>query len=197
VERAHGGHWWPQEFQARKETLRRAQTAWAHQRERLTAAYLREVIPLAEYQRRRQDLEQQQHAVAAQAAQREAQGDRQGKLAGMVPAMEEFCQRVRSGWAAAPCAQQRTLVELLLDRVLVDNGDVEIRYVIPTSPHGETTRFYQLRKDYFEVPLVPWLGASTLQLMRVVLPKLQTPLAEGLMGHVDAALEQEFLHVAV
>jgi len=41
------------------------------------------------------------------------------------------------------------LVELLIDRVLVANGDVEIRYVIPTHPRGETTRFCQLRKDYF------------------------------------------------
>jgi len=88
-------------------------------------------------------------------------------------------------------------VELLIDRVLVDNGNVEIRYVIPTSPQGETTRFYQLRKDYFEMPLVTWLGASVLQLIRVVLPKLQTPLADGLMGHVDATLEQELLYVTV
>jgi site-specific DNA recombinase len=115
----------------------------------LTEAYLREVIPLAEYQRRRQDLEQKQHALAAQEGQLEAQVDRQGKLAGMVTSIEEFCQRVRSGLAQATFAQKRTLVELLIDRVLVDNGDVEIRYVIPTSPHGETTRFYQLRKDYF------------------------------------------------
>ena len=66
LERAHGGHWLPQELQARKETLRHAQTALAHQLDRLTEAYLREVIPLAEYQRRRQDLEQKQHALAAQ-----------------------------------------------------------------------------------------------------------------------------------
>src|SRR4029450_7919035 len=47
------------------------------------------------------------------------------------------------------------------------------------------------------MPFVACVGASTLQPIRVVLPKLQTPLADGLMGHVDAALEQEFLHVAV
>jgi site-specific DNA recombinase len=162
LERAHGGHWLPQELQARKETLRHAQTALAHQLERLTEAYLREVIPLAEYQRRRQDLEQKQHALAAQEAQLEAQVDRQGKLAGMVTSIEAFCQRVRSGLAEATFAQKWTLVELLIDRVLVDNGDVEVRYVIPTTPRGETTRFYQLRKDYFEVPLVTWLGASLL-----------------------------------
>ena len=47
------------------------------------------------------------------------------------------------------------------------------------------------------MPLVPWLGASVLQLIRVALPKLQTPLADGLMGHVDATLEQDLLYVAV
>jgi hypothetical protein len=52
-------------------------------------------------------------------------------------------------------------------------------------------------KHLIKVPLVPWLGASVLQLIGVVLPKLQTPLADGLMGHVDAALEQDLLHVTV
>ena len=129
--------------------------------------------------------------------QLEAQVDRQEKLAGMVTSIEAFCQRVRSGLAQATFAQKRTLVELLIDRVLVDNGDVEIRYVIPTSPRGELSRFYQLRKDYFQVPFVAWLGASTLQPIRVVLPKLQTPLADGFMGDVDPAFAQQFLHVAV
>src|SRR5262245_4040751 len=48
-----------------------------------------------------------------------------------------------------------------------------------------------------QVPLVPWLGASVLQLIRVRLPKLPTPLADSLMGHVDATLEQDLLYVAV
>jgi site-specific DNA recombinase len=134
--------------------LRHAQTALAHQLNRLTEAYLMEVIPLAEYQRRRQDLEQKQQALAAQEEQLGAQVDRQGKLADMVTSIEAFCQRVRSGLTHATFAQKRTLVELLIDRVLVDNDDVEIRYVIPTTPRGETTRFYQLRKDYFQMPFV-------------------------------------------
>ena len=69
LERAHGGHWLPQALQARKETLHQAQTALANQLDRLTEAYLMEVIPLAEYQRRRQDLEQKQRALAAQEEQ--------------------------------------------------------------------------------------------------------------------------------
>ena len=54
------------ELQTRKETVRQAQTALANQLDRLTEAYLMEVIPLAEYQRRRRDLEQKQQALAAQ-----------------------------------------------------------------------------------------------------------------------------------
>src|SRR5437016_11273829 len=67
----------------------------------------------------------------------------------MVESITAFCQRVRTGLAHATFEQQRTLVELLIDRVLVANGDVEIRYAIPTHPRGETTRFCPLRKDYF------------------------------------------------
>jgi hypothetical protein len=67
----------------------------------------------------------------------------------MVQSIAAFCQRVQAGLAQATFAQRRTLVELLIDRVLVANGDVEIRYAIPTHPRGEMTRFCQLRKDYW------------------------------------------------
>src|SRR5215813_4466631 len=53
------------------------------------------------------------------------------------------------------------------------------------------------QEHLIQVPLVPWLGASVLQLIRVALPKLPTPLPDGLMSHVDAALEQDLLYVAV
>jgi site-specific DNA recombinase len=45
-------------------------------------------------------------------------------------------------------AQRRQLVELLIDRVVVNDAQVEIRYVIPTGPKGETTPFCHLRLDY-------------------------------------------------
>jgi site-specific DNA recombinase len=39
-------------------------------------------------------------------------------------------------------------VELLIDRVIVTDSQVEIRYVVPTGPKGETTPFCHLRLDY-------------------------------------------------
>ena len=53
MERARGGHWLPQELQARRASLRRARASLHQQTERLTEAYLAGVVPLHEYQRRR------------------------------------------------------------------------------------------------------------------------------------------------
>jgi hypothetical protein len=62
--------------------------------------------------------------------------------------MEEFCRRVREGLDQATWEQKRQLIEWLVVRVIVTDGEVEIRYAIPTSPAGEGTRFCQLRADY-------------------------------------------------
>jgi len=56
---------------------------------------------------------------------------------------------------------------------------------------------FQPAPEAFQVPFVAWLRASVPQLISVVLPKLQTPLADGFMGDVDPALEQQLLHLAV
>jgi site-specific DNA recombinase len=66
--------------------------------------------------------------------------------------VEEFCRRVQRGLADATFEQRRQLVELLIDRVVVTDEQVEIRYVIPTSPAGEKIRFSHLRSDYFSDP---------------------------------------------
>jgi site-specific DNA recombinase len=87
-------------------------------------------------------------ALAAQAQQLDAQADHQAELAGLTTAITAFCQRVRTGLTHATFAQKRTLVELLIDRVVVTNDEVEIRYVILISTAGEHTRFCHLRKDY-------------------------------------------------
>jgi site-specific DNA recombinase len=152
LERAHGGNWLPQELQARREQLRLAQQRLRQQIERLTEAYLGAVIPLPEYQRRRQDLEQKLAAFAIQEEQLTAQVDRQADLAALKLSMEAFCQRVQAGLDHATFAQKRELVELLIDRVIVADGAVEIRYVIPTSPSSEHVRFCHLRSDYFGDP---------------------------------------------
>jgi site-specific DNA recombinase len=148
LERAHGGQWLPQELQARQQGLRRGQASLGQQLERLTEAYLGGVVLLDEYRRRRRDLEARQRQLEEQACQLEAQADRHKELAGLSGAMEDFCQRVRQGLAQATFEQRRALVELLIDRVIVTNGELEIRYAMPTDRSSEQVRFCHLRLDY-------------------------------------------------
>lgn len=152
LERAHGGHWLPQELQARRENLRKGRASLSQQLDRLTQAYLHSIIPLPEYERRRRELEQRDHALAEQEGQLCAQAERHEEIAGLAIAIDDFCARVRGGLANADFAQKRQLIELLVDRIIVTDTEVEIRYVIPTSPSSEHVRFCHLRTDYFAHP---------------------------------------------
>ena len=148
LQRAQSGEWLPQELQARRAQVRKARTSLEGQLERLTEAYFAGVLPLAEYKRRRQDLEQRLEAVDNQARQVEANVHQQMELASLTSSITQFCQRVNRGLLEATFEQKRQLVELLIDRVVVTMEDVEIRYVIPTSSNSEHIRFCHLLTDY-------------------------------------------------
>src|SRR5918912_201451 len=140
--RAHGGGWLPQELQARREQLRQGRLGLERQLERLTEAYLLAVIPLPEYQRRRQALEEKRQALASQADRLEAQVDRQAALAGWATSAADFCRRVRASLAGADFEQKRQLVELLIDRVLVSDGEVETSSSIAAVAGGVESQYF-------------------------------------------------------
>jgi site-specific DNA recombinase len=148
LERAHGGQWLPQELRARREALRRGQAVIQRQVDRLTEAYLAGALGLEEYRRRRGELERQGNAPAGQGRQLEAQVDRKVEIARLGLSLEAFCRRVREGLDGATWEQKRRLVEWLVARVVVADGEVEIRYVIPATPAGEAALFCHLRSDY-------------------------------------------------
>ena len=151
MERARGGHWLPQELQARRANLRRGRAALGQQVERLTEAYLAGVVPLAEYDRRRREAEARLRALEHQDQELASDAKRQGDTARLAAHADAFCRRVREGLAEADFARKRALLELLIDRVIVADGAVEIRYVIPTGPNGEREPFCRLRTDYLRL----------------------------------------------
>jgi site-specific DNA recombinase len=148
LQRAQGGEWLPQELQSRRDNLRRSVKGLTHQIERLTEAYLAEVIGLEEYKRRRVEIESRQQSLEEQVRSLESQAHQQLELAGLITSIEDLCKRVQSGLSQATFEQKRQLVELLIDRVIINGEEVEIRYVIPTSDKSEHIRFCNLRKDY-------------------------------------------------
>ncbi|MDT5295439.1 MAG: site-specific recombinase [Acidobacteriota bacterium] len=148
LERAWGGRWLPEELTARREGLRKARAGLGQQVERLTEAYLGGVLDLGEYERRRREIEARTEAFASQERELVQQMGRRHELAGMVGGVEDYCRRVSEGLAGASFEQKRRLVELLIDRVVVTEEEVEIRYVIPMSASGEHARFCHLRTNY-------------------------------------------------
>ncbi len=75
----------------------------------------------------------------------------------MVSRVEDYCRRISETLVEASFEQKRRLVELLIDRVIATEEEVEIRYVIPTRESGEYTRFCHLRTNYL-LPLSTFLS---------------------------------------
>ena len=176
LERAWGGQWLPEELQARRASLRKARVGLEQQLERLTAAYLGGVIKLEEYERRRREIEAKAEAFHSQEGELEQQVERRNELGGMVGRVEDYCRRIGEGLAGASFEQKRRLIELLIDRVIVTETEVEVRYVIPTSASGEHARFCHLRTNYLPS------DAKQDDIRRVV-PPLER---RGFMIHVSA-----------
>lgn len=148
LERAHGGHWVPQELRTRIDGLGNAEKQLERQQGRLLEAYLAEVVTLPEFERKRRELVQRQEALRIQRAQLEATVTQRAELSQVGASIEAFCTKIRPMLEKATFAQRRQLVELLIDRVIVTDEDVEIRYVIPTRPDGPHLPFCHLRTDY-------------------------------------------------
>ena len=118
------------------------------QQGRLLDAYVGGVLELAEFQRKRQEIRHRQQNLLTQEQHLEAAAQQHLETAAVARGIEEFCAQVRQGLANAAFEQRRVLVELLVDRVIVTDEDVEIRYVVPTSPDPPHQPFCQLRTDY-------------------------------------------------
>ena len=148
LQRAQSGQWLPQSLQAQRQSLQQSLAHLTRQEERLLEVYLGEVIERAEFERKRAEIHPKKQALQTQQRQLEAQTNKHQTRADRATSIEVFCRQIEKGLDQATFAQKRQRVELLIDRVLVHDEQVEIRYVIPTSEEGAKTRFCHLRQDY-------------------------------------------------
>jgi hypothetical protein len=92
------------------------------------------------------------------------------------------------------------LAEEFLCRLLVApplHEDVENVVVLIYRTPQVMTFAINCQEDLVQMSFIARSRASAMQAIGIILPKLPTPLPHGFMGHGDAALEQEFLHVSV
>jgi hypothetical protein len=94
-----------------------------------------------------------------------AQGQRLVAVQSVARSATEVLEQLARGLEQATFEQRRELVQLLIDRVVVTDDAVEIRYVIPTTEASTHARFCQLRTDYFD-PLPLGLADPIAQVAR-------------------------------
>jgi site-specific DNA recombinase len=93
-------------------------------------------------------LQRRPEEVTAQGREVAAPSPRAIEVQAVAQSIAAICARLRIGLEEATFEQRREPVELLIDRVIVTDGEVEIRYVIPTTEASTHTRFCHLRTDY-------------------------------------------------
>ena len=155
LQRAQGGAGLPQAFQARRRTLQQAFAQLERQQARRLEVSLADLIGRDEFERNHQEVTHTQQGLPHQLRQLEAQAQQQVHVASLAQGIETCCHRLGPTWDTLTFTQRRQRVELLIDRVIVTNGQVEIRSVVPTGPKGETTPFCHLRLDYLDAEAQP------------------------------------------
>src|SRR5262249_3750269 len=113
---------------------------------RLVDAYVAEVLTLEELQVRRRTLEERLAELDREEQRLLADAVQHEQLQTLAARVEDFRASLAHGLENASFELRRALVELLIDRVVIDVPDVEIRYVIPLS--GAARRNGVLRPRY-------------------------------------------------
>ena len=145
VRRAQQGWLNSDERQARRQEVQRRQAEAARQVQRLVDAYQADVLTLDELRQRRGKLEERLAALQREEQQLAAETVKEDQLQAIAGQVEAFRARIAERLAGASFKERRALVELLIDRVVVDAPTVEIRYVIPLTGVAERKGVLRLR----------------------------------------------------
>jgi site-specific DNA recombinase len=145
LRRAQQGWLSSDERAARRHDLLRRQKEIQRQIERLIDAYAAEVVTLEELSNRRRTLEERLTELQRTEQQLTAEGVRGEQRQAIAANVESFRVKIAQGLEHADFATKRAIVELLVDRVVVDAPEVEIRYVVPLTGVAQRKGVLRLR----------------------------------------------------
>jgi site-specific DNA recombinase len=153
LRRARQGWLGTDEQEARRHDLQQRQRDLQRQIERLIDAYSADVLSLEELGARRRKLEDRLAALRREEQQAVAQVLRDEQAQEVAASMERFRTRIVQGLERADFAMQRAIIEMVVDRVVVDAPEVEVRYVMPLT--GIAQRKGVLRPHHRARPPAP------------------------------------------
>ena len=122
---------------------------------RLLDAYQAEAIDLAELAERRRQLARERQDVERQQEERTRLRQQRLQAETVRTDLVEFCGRMRSRLEQASFADKQAILQLLIERIIVGNGRLEIRHVIPLRPPppgGRSAPPERLRSDGVDGP---------------------------------------------
>jgi site-specific DNA recombinase len=98
---------------------------------RLIDAYQAEVISLEELGLRRRGVVERRTALTEERDQRARLCEESSSARAVLADLTAFCERIRSRLDGATLSEKQEILQLLIDRVIVGEGELEIRHVIP------------------------------------------------------------------
>ena len=160
---------------------------------RLLDAYEAGAISLTELSERRSHLAEERRGLERQQQERDRLR-RQGTKAEVVRTnLAAFCGRIGTRLDEATFADKQAILQLVIERIIVGDGSLEIRHVIPLPPRppngsGAPAPDAPLRSDgVHPAPLVPGRGEDRLQR----LPEAERAVAGGQFGRDGEAARLE------
>ena len=128
---------------------------------RLLDAYQGEVISLEELRNRRQQIERRRRELQAEYEQQIKLQQQRGQAARVLNDLKAFCLRIHSRLDEASFADKQTILQLLIERIIVGEDSLEIRHVIPLREPGPWQTGSgppapRLRSDGVKLAALPW-----------------------------------------
>ena len=180
--------------QAAEQQLRARLDRTARADKRLLDAYQAGAVSLSELSERRQHLAQERKGLEQQQEDQARLRQQRLQAEAVRTDVAAFCDRVRSRLANATLTEKQGILQMVIDRIIVGEGRLEIRHVIPlrSPPPGsngpappKTTR---LRTDGVDgAALVPGRRRHLVQR----LPEAERPVAGRQLGRDDQAARLE------
>lgn len=113
-----------QQLRARLDRIGRAD-------KRLLDAYEAGAVSLGELSERRRHLAEERHGLERQQQERHLLRHRHLQAQAARTSLEAFCARVRGRLETATFADKQAILQLVVERIIVGDGSLEIRHVIP------------------------------------------------------------------
>ena len=105
---------------------------------RLLDAYEANAISLSELSERRHHLAEQRRGLERQQQELDQLRQQRAQAEAVRTSLTAFCSRIGARLDLATLSDKQTILQLIIERIIVDDGSLEIRHVIPlpTNPPG-------------------------------------------------------------